>query len=161
MGRHATPITLAADEQTEPERRSRARTSSHQAARRARIVRRAAQGEQTLAIAAALGCAGHTVQHGRDRFVGERLAGVPDRPHWPPPRRYGPAIPAQIVVLACQPAPDLGWDGQPHWSIPSLARAIGEHPEWGLGRPSKSTVGRILQAADLCLDRLGRLDGGA
>lgn len=154
MGRHATPIVLALDEQTELERRSRARTSSQQAALRARIVLRAAQGEQNQAIAAALGCARHTVQHWRDRFAAERVAGLQDRPHCPPPRRYGPAIQAKIVVLACQPPAELGWAGQTHWSIPSLARAIGEHPELGLGTPSKSTVGRILQAADLCLDRL-------
>ena len=154
MGRHATPIVLSADEQAELERRERARTSSQQAALRARIVLRAAQGEQNIAIAAALGCARHTVQHWRDRFATERLAGLEDRPHCPPPRQYGPAMQAKIVVLACQQPAELGWDGQTHWSIPTLARAIAAHPELGLGTPSRSTVGRILQAADICLDRL-------
>jgi len=166
MGRHATPIVLTADEQAELERRERARTSIQQAALRARIVLRAAQGERNMDIAVALGCTRHTVQHWRDRFAAARppararLAGLADRPHCPPPRRYGPAIQAQIVVLAplrghgCQPPADLGWDGQTHWSIPTLAQAIGEHPELGLGTPSKSTVGRILQAAGICLERL-------
>jgi putative transposase len=154
MGRHATPIVLEAEEQTELERCARARTSSQQAARRARIILRAARGERNIDIAAALGLSRHTVQHWRDRFAADRLAGLADRPHCPPPRRYGPAIQAQIVLLACQPPATLGWDGQTHWSIPTLAHAIADHPELGLGTPSTSTVGRILQAAAICLERL-------
>ncbi|HEY6548982.1 MAG TPA: helix-turn-helix domain-containing protein, partial [Vicinamibacteria bacterium] len=60
-------------------------------------------GERNLDIAAALGCTRHTVQHWRDRFASEGLPGLADRPHCPPPRRYGPDIQAKIVVLACQP----------------------------------------------------------
>jgi transposase-like protein len=154
MGRHATPIVLEPAEQTELERRERARTSTQQEARRARIVLRAAAGEPTVAIAAALGCSRRTVQHWRDRFAAERLAGLADRPHCPPARAYGPAVQAEIVVLACRPPAELGWAGQTHWSIPTLARAIGAHPELGLGAPSTSTVGRILQAAGIRLERL-------
>jgi hypothetical protein len=51
-------------------------------------VLRAAEGASNTAIAAALGLARHTVQHWRDRFATERLAGLRDRPHCPPPRRY-------------------------------------------------------------------------
>lgn len=154
MGRHATPITLAPEERAELERRVRARTSRQQEALRAQIVLRAAQGERNIAIAAAVGCARHTVQHWRDRFAAERLAGLQDRPHCPPPRVYGPDVQAQIVLLACQKPADLGWGGQTHWSIADLAQYIQEHPELGLGRPSRSTVGAILQAAELRLDRL-------
>jgi hypothetical protein len=50
--------------------------------------------------------------------------------------------------------PDLGWEGQTHWSIADLAQYIQAHPALGLGMPSKSTVGRILRAHDLRLDRL-------
>ncbi len=154
MGRHATPISLTPDEQTELARRVRARTSRQQEVLRAQIVLRAAQGERNIAIAAALGCARHTVQHWRDRFATARLAGLVDRPHCPPPRLYGPEIQAQIVLLACQKPPDLGWAGQSHWSIDDLAQYIREHPALGLGTPSKSTVHLILQAHDLRLDRL-------
>ena len=154
MGRHATPITLAPEERAERERRVRARTRRQQEALRARIVLRAARGERNIAIAAAVGCARHTVQHWRDRFAAERLAGLQDRPHCPPPRVYGPDVQAQVVLLACQKPADLGWGGQTHWSIADLARYIREHPEWGRGRPSRSTVGAILQAAELRLDRL-------
>jgi hypothetical protein len=58
------------------------------------------------------------------------------------------------VLLACQAPADLGWEGQTHWSIADLAQYIRTHPELELGAPSKSTVGRILQAHDLRLDRL-------
>jgi transposase len=154
MARHATPITLTPDERAELERRVRARTSRQQEAQRARIALRAADGAENQAIAAELGISRRTAQHWRDRFAAERLAGLADRPHQPGPRRYGPAIQAQVVVLACQNPADLGWGGQTHWSIEDLAQYIREHPELGLGAPSKSTVHLILQAHDLRLDRL-------
>ncbi len=58
------------------------------------------------------------------------------------------------MVLACQKPSEVGWAGQTHWSIADLAQYIRDHPDLGLGAPSKSTVGRILQAHDLHLDRL-------
>jgi hypothetical protein len=154
MGRHATPITLTPAERRELDRRVRARTSRQREALRARIVLRAAAGARNTAIAAEVGCARHTVQHWRDRFAAERLAGLVDRPHCPPPRVYGPDRQARIVLMACQPPADLGWAGQTHWSIVDLAQYIREHPELGLGQPGKSTVGKILQAHDIRLDRL-------
>jgi len=154
MGRHAQPIELTTTERRELERRVRARTSSQQAALRARIVLQAAEGRSNTAIAATLGIARHTAQHWRNRFAAERLDGLVDRPHHPPPRRYHAAIQAKIVALACQKPADLGWPGQTHWSIVDLATYIGEHPELGLGTPKKSTIGKILQAAKIRLDRL-------
>jgi transposase len=136
------------------ERIVRARTSSQQQARRAQIVLRAAEGASNTAIAAALGVARHTVQHWRDCFATQRLAGLRDRPHCPPPRRYPAPQQAAIVVLACRAPSELGWEGQTHWSIADLAQYIQAHPELGLGAPSKSTVGRILRAHALRLDRL-------
>jgi transposase len=154
MGRHATPVSLTPEERTELARRVRARTSRQQDVVRARIVLRAAEGALNQVIAAEVGVVRHTVQHWRDRFARERLAGLQDRPHCPPARVYGPAIQAQIVVLACQSPAALGWAGQTHWSIQDLAQYIRDHPDLGLGAPSKSTVGTILQAAQLRLDRL-------
>jgi transposase len=154
MSRTACPIVLSPEERAELERIVRARTSSQQQARRAQIVLRAADGASNTAIAAALGLARHTVQHWRDRFATERLAGLRDRPHCPPPRRYPAPQQAAIVVLACQAPAERGWEGQTHWSIADLAQYIQTHPERGLGAPSTSTVGRILRAHDLRLDRL-------
>jgi transposase len=154
MSRKARPIVLSPDERAQLERIVRARTSSQQQARRAQIVLRAAEGASNTAIAAALGLARHTVQHWRDRFATERLAGLRDHPHCPPPRRYPAPQQAAIVVLACRAPAEVGWEGQTHWSIADLAQYIQAHPELGLGAPSKSTGGRILQAHDLRLDRL-------
>ena len=154
MSRHATVLTLTPEERTELERRVRARTSSQQAALRAQIVLGAADRAQNKDIAVALGIARHTARHWRNRFAAERLDGLVDRAHHPPPRLYGPAIQAQIVLLACQKPADLGWTGQTHWSVADLATYIGEHPELGLGAPKKSTIGNILQAHQLRLDRL-------
>jgi transposase len=154
MSRHACPIVLSPEERTELERIVRARTSTQQAAQRAEIVLRAADGVSTTAIAAALGLARGTVQQWRQRFATQRLAGLRDRPHRPPPRRYPAACQAAIVVLACQQPSEVGWDGQTHWSIADLAQHIRAHPELGWGTPSTSTIGRILQAHDLRLDRL-------
>src|SRR5205085_7960978 len=154
MSRTACPIVLSPDERAKLERIVRARTSPQQWARRAEIVLRAADGASNTAIATAVGVARHTVQHWRDRFATERLAGLRDRPHCPPPRRYHAAQQAAIVVLACRAPAAVGWEGQKHWSIADLAPYIQAHPRFGPGTPGKGTVGRILQAHDLRLDRL-------
>jgi transposase len=154
MSRRARPIELTAEERAELERRVRARTSTQQAARRARIVRRAAAGAQNIAIAQEEGVTRHTVQRWRDRFVGKRLDGLRDRSHRPPPRRYGPDQQARIVLLACRAPTEVGWAGQTHWTIRDLARYVGAPPELDLGAPSKSAVGTILRAARIRLERL-------
>ena len=154
MSRRATMIVLTIGERRELQRRIRARTSSQQAAQRARIVLRAAEGARNIDIAAELGIARHTVQQWRDRFAVARLAGLEDRPHRPPPREYSAERQARILVVACQSPAEVGWSGQSLWSVRDLARYLSEHPELGIGRPSKSTVGKILQAADLRLERL-------
>src|ERR687894_1395876 len=127
MSRRATPIVLTVEERNELRRRVRARTSSQQAAQRARIVMRAAEGARNIDIAAELGIARHTAQQWRDRFAAARLAGLEDRPHRPPPRQYGPERQARIVVLAFQSPAELGWSGQTHWSIRDLAEYIRGH----------------------------------
>lgn len=154
VSRRATVISLSPTERIELERRVRARTASQQAALRARIVLAAAEGRQTKDIAVDLGIARGTARQWRQRFADQRLEGLEDKPHCPPPRLYGPEVQAQVVVLACQSPESLGWKGQTHWSIKDLAIYIREHPELGLGAPSKSTVGKILQAHDIHLDRL-------
>jgi transposase len=153
--RHAPPLLTTA-ERTELERRVAARTSSQQAAYRAQIVLRAADGDTDVQIAAAMGRAVRTVWHWRRRFADQRLAGLEDRPKCPPPRTYTADRQAKLVVLACQkPAEvDPSWAGQTHWTIQTLAQYLQDHPDLGLGTPSKSTVGVILQRHQLRLDRL-------
>jgi len=150
------PIVLEAAERRELERRAAARTASQQAAYRAKIVLRAADGQTDERIAHDLGLAVRTVWEWRRRFAHQRLGGLADRPKCPPPRRYTAAVQARLVVLACrQPAEvDPTRAGQTHWTIQDLAAYVGAHPELGLGAPSKSTVGVILQRHKLRLDRL-------
>src|SRR5256714_9922013 len=98
MSRTACPIVLSPDERAQLERIVRARTSPQQSARRAEIVLRAADGASNTAIATAVGVARHTVQHWRDRLATERLAGLRDRPHCPPPP---PAPPPRPTAPPC------------------------------------------------------------
>ena len=155
-GRPHAPVLLTTDERAELERRVAARTSSQQAAYRAQIVLHAAENETDVQIAAALGRAVRTVWLWRRRFAEQRLAGLDDRPKCPPPRQYDADMQAQLVVLACQkPAEvDPGWAGQTHWTMQTLAQYLRDHPDRGLGTPSKSTIGVILQRHQLRLDRL-------
>lgn len=151
-----TRLLLTSKERDELERRVTARTSSQQAAYRAHIILRAADGQTDGQIAQALGLAIRTVGEWRRRFVHQRVAGLEDRPKCPPPRRYSPETQAKLVVLACQqPAEvDPSWAGQTHWTLQTLAQYLRDHPERGLGTPSKSTLGIILQRHQLRLDRL-------
>lgn len=154
MPRRAPTVALTAATRTELDRRVHARTSTQQDALRARIILLAAEGWTSTAIAATLDLARGTVRAWRARFVAEGLTGLTDRPHCPPARRYGPDRQAKIVLLACQEPADLGWEGQSPWTLTDLTTAIGEHPELGLGTPSRSTIHRMLQAHQLRLDRL-------
>jgi transposase len=154
VARRRAAIRLEESERRELERRVAARTGSQQAARRAQIILRAAAGEPDARIAAAVGVAERTVWAWRQRFSRERLAGLEDRPHCPPPRRYPAEIQAKLLVLACQRPADLGWAGPTHWTIADLAHYVAEHPELGLGAPSKSTLGVLLKRHKLRLDRL-------
>lgn len=150
------PIVLEAAERRALERRAAARTASQQAAYRAKIILRAADGQTDERIAADLGLALRTVWEWRRRFARERLAGLQDRPKCPPPRRYTADIQARLLVLACQkPAEvDPTRAGQTHWTVQDLAAYVAAHPELGLGAPSKSTVGVVLKRHKLRLDRL-------
>src|SRR5712691_9342014 len=96
------PIVLEAAERRELERRAAARTAAQQAAYRAHIILRAADGRTDARIAAELGLAERTVWEWRRRFADQRLAGLVDRPHRPPPRRYTAEVQARLLVLACQ-----------------------------------------------------------
>ena len=151
-----TRIRLLATERAELQRILAARTSTQQAAYRAEIILRVAAGETDVAIAHDMGLAERTVFLWRHRFAERRLDGLKDRPKCPPPRQYHAEIQARLLVLACQkPAEvDPTRDGQTHWSITDLAQYVAQHPELGLGRPSKSTIGVILKRHQVRLDRL-------
>jgi transposase len=151
-----TRIRLSASERAELQRIVAARTSTQQAAYRAEIILRVADGQTDAAIADDMRLAVRTVFVWRHRFAEHRLDGLKDRPKRPPPRLYHADTQARLLVLACQkPAEvDPTRGGQTHWSIKDLAQYIAAHPELGLGRPSKSTIGVILKRHQVRLDRL-------
>ena len=149
-------IRLVAAERAELERRVAARTSTQQAAYRAEIILRVADGQTDAEIAQDMGLAERTVWLWRHRFAQHRLNGLKDRPKCPPPRQYHADIQARLMVLACQTPSEVDPTraGQTHWSIQDLAQYVAAHPELGLGQPSKSTIGVILKRHKLRLDRL-------
>jgi transposase len=149
-------IKLTVAERSELERRVAARTASQQDAYRAQIILRVAAGQPDAQIADEMHLAVRTVFLWRHRFADRRLDGLRDRPKCPPPRQYHAEIQARLLVLACQkPAEvDPTRAGQTHWSIKDLAQYLAQHPELGLGRPSKSTIGVILKRHKVRLDRL-------
>ena len=83
-----TRIRLLAAERAELERIAAARTSTQQAAYRAEIILRVADGQTDSAIAREMGLAVRTVFVWRHRFVAQRLNGLKDHPKCPPPREY-------------------------------------------------------------------------
>jgi hypothetical protein len=153
---HRKPIVLEAAERRALERRVAARTASQQAAYRAQIILRAADGQTDDRIAHDLGLAVRTVWEWRRRFARQRLGGLQDRPKCPPPRIYGAEVQAKLLVLACQKPADVDPTraGQTHWTVLDLAAFVRAHPELGLGAPSKSTIGVVLRRHRLRLDRL-------
>jgi len=151
-----TRIRLLVTERAELERRVAARTSTQQDAYRAEIILRVAEGQTDSTIAGEMGLAVRTVFVWRHRFLGQRLDGLKDHPKCPPPRQYHPDIQARLLVLACQKPSEVdpSRGGQTHWSIKELAQYVAAHPELGLGKPSKSTIGLILKRHQVRLDRL-------
>ena len=149
-------IRLLAAERSELERRVAARTTSQQDAYRAQIILRVAAGQTDASIAQDMGLAERTVWLWRHRFAEKRLDGLKDHPKCPPPRQYHADIQARLLVLACQKPSEVDptRTGQTHWSINDLAQFVADHPELGLGRPSKSTIGVILKRHQVRLDRL-------
>jgi transposase len=149
-------IRLLASERSELERRVSARTASQQDAYRAQIILQVAAGQTDASIAEDMGLAERTVWLWRHRFAEKRLDGLKDRPKCPPPRLYPADIQARLLVLACQKPAEVDQTrvGQTHWSINDLAQFVADHPELGLGSPSKSTIGVILKRHQVRLDRL-------
>jgi transposase len=150
------PIVLEAPERRELERRVAARSGSQQAALRARIILRAAEGALDSTIATELHIAVRTVFLWTGRFRQQRVAGLVDRVKHPAPRRYSAERQAKVLLLACQkPAEvDPTRAGQTHWRIMDLVVYLRAHPELDLGTPSKSTLGEWFKQHHLRLDRL-------
>lgn len=133
MGKPAVAIELSAAERRELEGLARRRKTSQGLARRARIVLAAAEGLENKAIVAELGVDANTVGKWRRRFAERRLDGLYDEPRPGAPRRIGDDEIAAVIQRTLEETPPEGT----HWSLRSMARAVGYAP---------STVHRIWQA---------------
>ncbi len=133
--RVAPQITLTDEQRATLQRWARGRTTSMRLVRRAQIVLLAAEGQQNLAIAAALGIERTIVGRWRQRFVAKGLPGLEkDAPRGGRPADTALARRIVAHTTQCKPA------SATHWSTTSLAKVLGTSP---------ATVGRVWRANGL------------
>jgi len=142
MNRKASPIVLNVEEKKTLESISNSRTAPYRKVQRARLVLLAAKGMTNTAIAQEVGLQRSMVVQWRQRFLGERLVGLEDRPRPGKPRQYTDADRLRVIETACSQKPV----GETHWSVRTLAKAT------GVGR---DTVHQILRQANLKPHRVG------
>ena len=137
MPKLAMALSLSDPEKEQISVWMRAPSTPQQVALRCRIVLAAAQGQQDLEIAAALGINRHTAALWRKRVMGEGIGCVweiaPGRGRQP---TYGPAKRQTMIETTLQTKPK----GMTHWSCRLLAKAQGV---------SKNTVNRLWQSHNL------------
>jgi len=136
MLRRAPKVSLSEEQRDDLERFSRSRTLPVRKVERARIILRAAAGQDHQEIAEALGLCRQTVGHWRDGFVAEGIHGLEDRPRSGRPARILAPTIHEIVRLTTQATPVAAT----HWSTRTLAAET---------QVSFSTIGRIWRAHGL------------
>ena len=129
----AVKIILGDSERSELEMRARRRKIARVDAVRAEIVRLAADGMNSCAIAATLGVSRLTVGLWRKRFAKKRFDGLDDEPRCGAPRKIGDEKITEVVTKTLETMPA----DTTHWSTRSMARTSGV---------SISTVHRIWNA---------------
>ena len=122
MPRPPTAITLTAEEKKTLQVWQRAGSTEHRFVERARIILRAAKGQSTHEIAAALNTRPARVSKWRRRFARQRLPGLADAPRTGPPRRYDDRTERRILAGLDQPPPE----GHATWTGTLLADALGD-----------------------------------
>ena len=129
-------IVLSEGERELLERWARRPKSSQALALRCRIVLAAAEGAQSMEIAARLGCNKSTVGRWRGRFARRGLDGLHDEPRPGKPRSIGDEEIERVIVQTLEEQPP----DATHWSTRSMARATGM---------SQSAISRIWRAFGL------------
>jgi transposase len=135
--RRACEIVLSDEERSTLKRWARGRSTPARQVLRARIVLLAADGQDNIDIAPAVGTDRLTVARWRTRFAAQRVAGVErdaPRPGRPPVRREEAA--RRIVERTTQTRPT----NATHWSVRTLAKDLGV---------SRSMVQRVWNANGL------------
>jgi len=149
-GRRAPEISLRDDEREELERLARSGKTEQRIATRARVVLRAASGEENRAIAAALAICEDTAGLWRKRYREHGPKGLRDAPRSGRPPRYGPEVKAAVVKIAIEQSPRQNGLPVTHWSSEHLAKLMANMAEFlKTGAPDRSTVGKWLRNADL------------
>jgi transposase len=142
MSRKASPIILDTEEKRILENIANSRIAPYRKVQRARLILLVAEGMTNTTIAQEVGLRRSMVVQWRQRFIGERLAGLEDRPRPGKPRQYSDADRLRVIEMACSRKPV----GETHWSVRTLAKAT------GVGR---DTVHQILRQANLKPHRVG------
>ncbi len=136
MMRCAPKVRLSQEARDDLERFSRSRTLSARLVERARIILRAAVGQENQQIADELGLCRQTVGRWRERFAVAQIDGLEDRPRSGRPARILSPTMDEVVRLTTQEKPA----GETHWSTRTMATVVGV---------SAATVGRIWRAHGL------------
>jgi len=113
---------LTAEERKTLQAWQRAGSTEQRLVDRARIILRAAQGQGTEEIAAALDTRPARVSKWRRRFARQRLPGLVDAPRAGPPRRYDARTERRILAGLDQRPPE----GHATWTGTLLAEAVGD-----------------------------------
>lgn len=141
MSRQATRIKLTPEEERSLEQWIRSSSTEQRLVFRARVILSAAKGEDSKAIAEALGVRRATVSKWRTRFAQDRLTGLMDAARPGPPRIYGETTEGRILAVLDREPPS----GHASWTGGLVAKALGD--------VSKHQVWRVLRRHGIHLKR--------
>ena len=119
MIRYAAKVWLSQEARDDLERFSRSRTLPARLVERARIILRAAVGQENQQIADELGLCRQTVGRWRERFATAQIDGLEDRPRSGRPARILSPTIDEVVRLTTQEKPAA----ETHWSTRSVTNA--------------------------------------
>ena len=113
-------VTLGDEEREQLEQLLHSGTHATRKVTRARILRKAADGWEDQAIAAALSVGRATVERLRQRFVEEGRGALADHPRPGMLPKLDAKAEARLLAEACSPAPA----GRQRWTLPLLADRV-------------------------------------
>jgi transposase len=141
-------VLLAPAARAELERMARAQALDHRPVRRAAMVLALADDPSPSAAARRVGVSEKTVGKWRERYLAEGAAGLRDRRRPGRPLVYLGPERCAVLGLACGKPADVGVECRNIWTLDALADAARD-TGFTTGRPSRSTVFRILDGADI------------
>ena len=113
-------VALSDEERAQLEHLLHGGTHATRKGPRARILRKAAEGWEDRAIAAALAVGRATVERTRQRFVEEGLEALEERPRPGTQPKLDAKAQARLIAEACSTAPE----GRQHWTLHLLADRV-------------------------------------